>query len=192
LAQDIQVGGGVDTGRTVIDNCFVVNSPQQLLNCRVVIPFKALTQVKVFGSSPLPGHFMVSATFKNYGGSDFTADYQARNVEVAPALGRDLAACGSRTGAACAATVTVPLIAPMTQFLDRITMIDLRLSKILRLGSRGRLQAHVDVYNLLNASTLIGANNNYGSLWQHPFSPSGTVDSITPGRMLQFGGELSF
>jgi len=181
----------VDAGRTVIDNCFVVDSPQQLLNCRVVIPFKALTQVKVFGSSPLPGNFTISATFKNYGGADYTADYPARNVEVVPTLGRDLAACGSRTGAACTATITVPLIAPMTQFLDRITMFDLRVSKVLRLG-KARLQANVDVYNVFNASTLIGVNTNYGSLWQHPFSPSGTVDSITPGRMLQFGGELTF
>jgi hypothetical protein len=36
-------------------------------------------------------------------------------------------------------------MAPMTGFLDRITMLDLRLSKILTLGSRRHLQAHVDV-----------------------------------------------
>src|SRR5206468_524565 len=38
LTSQIRAGlvlsGSVDTGRTVEDNCFVVDSPQQLLNCR--------------------------------------------------------------------------------------------------------------------------------------------------------------
>src|SRR5262249_33429164 len=36
----IQLGGGLDTGRTVTDSCFVVDSPQQLLYCRNSVPFR--------------------------------------------------------------------------------------------------------------------------------------------------------
>ena len=38
LGARVQFGGGVDTGRTVADVCFTVDSPQALLNCRVVTP----------------------------------------------------------------------------------------------------------------------------------------------------------
>ena len=33
LPNGMMLGGGVDTGRNVTDNCFVVDSPQQLVNC---------------------------------------------------------------------------------------------------------------------------------------------------------------
>ena len=55
LGAGIELGGSVDTGRTVEDNCFVVDSPQQLLNCRIVTPFKSQTQIKVYGSLPVAG-----------------------------------------------------------------------------------------------------------------------------------------
>ncbi len=40
LGDGIVFGAGVDTGRTVTDNCFIVDSPQQLLNCHVVTPLE--------------------------------------------------------------------------------------------------------------------------------------------------------
>ena len=61
----VQFGGGLDTGRTVNDACFVVDSPQELLNCRVVTPFKAQTQLKLFGSYPLPGGIALSGSYQN-------------------------------------------------------------------------------------------------------------------------------
>ena len=190
----VQFGGGVDTGRTVVDRCFVVDSPQELLHCRIVTPFKAQTQVKAFTSYPLPGDFTLSGTFQNLPGAAFQANYPARNVEIAPSLGRDLAACGARTGAACTATAVVPLIAPMTQFLGRRTQLDLRLTKRLRLGPRVRLQAVFDIYNVLNASTILAVNSTYGPAWQRPASDNaiGGVDPILPGRLMQVGGQLSF
>ena len=43
------LGGGFDTGRTVINSCFVIDSPQALLNCNTEIPFKAHHNAKLFG-----------------------------------------------------------------------------------------------------------------------------------------------
>lgn len=190
----IQVGGGVDTGRTVTDRCFVVDSPQELLNCRIITPYKAQTQVKAFWTFPLPLQFSLSGTVQNLPGASFVADYIATNVEISRSLGRDLAACGTRTGAACTATATVPLIKPMTNFLSRRTQVDLRLTKGIQFRSRVRLQAILDLYNVMNASTVLAVNSTYGTAWQRPVSDNaiGGVDPILPGRLIQFGAQLKF
>ena len=186
----IQFGGGVDTGHTVADRCFVVDSPQELLNCRVVTPFRALTQVKWFASYPLPGGFMMSGTFQNVAGPQYLADYPTPNAVIAPSLGRNLAACGTR--AVCTATATVPLIAPQTQFESRRTQIDLRLSKLFRMGPRLRLQANLDVYNALNANAILGLNNTYGTQWRYPVTSIATGAGSLNGRLFQFSGGLTF
>ncbi len=46
LANGMMLGGGVDTGRSVTDNCFVVDSPQQLVNCHQVTGLAGNTQVQ--------------------------------------------------------------------------------------------------------------------------------------------------
>lgn len=177
----------------MIDSCLVVDSPQQLLFCDAVLPFKAQTQVKALASVPLPREFTVSATFQNVSGAPFEANFPVRNVDIAPSLGRDLAACGSRRGAACPVTATVPLVKPMTQFLDRRTQLDLRLSKIVRVGNV-RLRGNVDIYNVLNGSTVLGAIGTYGPNWLKPAGQQNLreVDAILPGRLIHFGGQVSF
>jgi hypothetical protein len=78
-------------------------------------------------------------------------------------------------------------------FLDRRTQLDLRLSKLLNVGPKARLRANVDVYNVLNGSAILGVNNSYGSLWLQPAAQLNLeVDSILPGRLVQFGGQLTF
>ena len=193
LRSGAQFSAGVDTGRTVIDSCFTVDSPQDLLNCHIVTPFKATTQFKLFWSYPvpLPGDIVLSGTLQNLAGPPITADYQAPNSLIAPSLGRDLAAC--RGQAVCVASATVPLIAPMTQFEDRRTQLDMRVSKIFRFAGK-RLTANVDLYNLLNASSILWVNGTYGSTWLRPVgnSAAGAVTAILPARMVQFSGQFSF
>ena len=184
-----QFGGGIDTGRTVTDRCLVVDSPQALLNCRVVTPFSAQTQVKVFGSYALPRGFTVSATFQNVAGTNITANYPAPNSVIAPQLGRNLAACGVQ--AVCNATATVPLIAPMTVFEPRRSQVDLRLSKAISLRG-ARLQANFDIYNLFNDSAVLGINSTYGPNWLLPIVVVSGTESILQGRLFQLGGQLTF
>ncbi len=194
LGQGIQFGGGVDTGRTVTDNCFVVDSPQQLLNCRVVTPFKGQTQLKLYGSYPLPGDFVVGAIFQNMSGPDIQADYTASTTEIAPSLGRNLASCGTRTP--CTATVTVPLILPGTMFEDRITRLDLRLTKRVELPRQLRLLANVDVYNALNSSSIMQlAAGTAGSQGRggYTYGPRWLLPTlIMEARIVQFSAQLTF
>jgi hypothetical protein len=178
LPSGLRIGGGLDTGRTVNDNCFTVDSPQQLLYCRVVTPYKAQTQLKLFASLPLPGAFSVSGVFQNLPGPQILANYPAPNSVVQPSLGRDLSA-GTR------ATATVPLVEPQTMFEGRQTQLDLRLTKLLRTGRGMRLQANLDVYNVLNANSILAINNTFGGQWRRP-------TSILDARLVQVGGQLTF
>jgi hypothetical protein len=184
LGSGIVVGASLDTGRVVEDQCFVVDSPQQLLNCGVVTPFTAQTRIKMHGTYPLPGRFIVSGIFESLPGIAYEANYQASNAEIAPVLGRNLAACGTR--AVCTSTVTVPLIPPQTQFEPRRSLLDLRLSRVFSIGPRRRLRANLDVYNVLNDGSILTINNNYGPEWR---MPSG---AILVARTIQIGGQLIF
>ena len=84
-------------------------------------------QFKAFFTYPFPHDIIVSAIWQNISGPTITASYTATNAQIAPSLGRNLAAC--RGAAVCTSTATVPLIAPQTMFDGRLTRLDLRLAK---------------------------------------------------------------
>jgi hypothetical protein len=176
-----RIGGGVDTGWSLRDNCFVVDSPQQLVNCHLVTPFTAQTQLKLNGSYPLPGNFVVAGTFQNLSGPDYQANYPATTAEVKPSLGRDLAG-GVRTLTGSAA---LPLIKPNTLFEPRVTRLDLRVTKIVKMGPRRRLQINLDAYNALNSSGILAVNNTFDARWRQP-------TSILDPRLFQFSGSYTF
>lgn len=176
FSSGMRLGGGVDTGKTVNDSCFIVDSPQDLLNCRQITPFGPQTQVKVFGSYPFPADVLVSAVFQNVGGPQVTAAYNATSAEVAPSLGRPLAG-GVRT-------VSVPLVRPGDLFEPRRTQLDIRVTKGLRFGST-RVTANVDVYNLFNASNTITLVQTFGAQWRRP-------TSLMDGRIVQLSGQVTF
>ncbi len=183
FSSGMRLGGGLDTGRSVTDNCFAVDSPQQLLNCHVVQPFAGQTQLKLNGSYPLPAGFVVSGVYQNVSGPQITAAYAASNAEIAPTLGRNLAACGTRTP--CTATATVPLIEPGTLREPRVTRLDLRITKIIDLSSRMRLQGNLDIYNALNSSSILTIGTAYGSRWRQP-------TAIVDPRIFQLSAQITF
>ncbi|NOT26134.1 MAG: TonB-dependent receptor [Acidobacteria bacterium] len=169
-------GGGVDTGRTVTDACFVVDSPQQQLNCKVSPPFAAQTQIKLNGSYPLPGDFFVSAVYQNLPGTMYAAEFAASNALIQPSLGRQLSS---------GTTAVVPLLPPQTEFEDRVTRLDFRMAKSIRFGQRYRLQGNIDFYNAFNASSILAITNAYGARWRLP-------TLILEPRILQFSAQLTF
>ena len=178
-----RLAGGVDFGRTLTDNCFIVNSPQDLLNCRNVRSWGANTQVKFNGNLTLPADFLLSGLIQSLPGSNITASWAAPNSVIAPSLGRNVAACGTRTP--CTSTATVPLVAPNVLFNPRVYRLDLRVGKSLQVSSSKRLQVNMDVFNVMNSSYVLGQSNTFGNTWQRP---SQTMD----GRMFQFSGNFTF
>ena len=129
-----------------------------------------LPQVKLIGSYPLPWEFRVSGTYQTLvldpitnGTSNlgFIANYVATNAVVAPSLGRPLSA---------AANVTINLLGPessTTSGRTRSTCGSRGRSDI----GRSRLQANIDLYNVLNANFVATRNGNYGTngaTWLRP------------------------
>jgi hypothetical protein len=183
--------GGLNVGRTETNNCEVVlGRPQvQFLGpsgvgttepltapfCDVKTPW--LMQLKLSSTFGLPYGFRTGVTYQNIPGIPIFATYVATNAQIKPSLGRDLAA-GPR------GTVTVDLIAPQTMFEDRITQLDIRFSRVIRLQGQ-RIEAQFDIYNALNASPILSINTRFGPSWLTP-------TEILAGRLLKFGVQYDF
>ena len=179
IGSRLDVGGGVDTGRSLTERCFVVDSPQELRDCKMVTPFSAQTQVKLHGSYRLPAEVFLSAVFQNMSGPEIDASYSATNAEIVPTLGRNL------SGNARTAPVAANLIPLGTAFEGRITRLDLRVSKRVSISKRLRADGYVDAYNIMNGSAILTGTNVYGPRWLLP-------TTIVEGRLVQFGANISF
>jgi hypothetical protein len=184
----ILVAGGMSAGNTVTDNCFVVNSPQELRHCRIAIPWEGQQQFKASVIYPLPfWNLRTSAVYQNLSGVPILAtNYVVTNAQVAPSLGRNLAVCG--TAATCNGTVTLSnLIEPNADYEGRLQQLDVRMSKLFRLAG-STLTGNFDIYNVLNANPILNRNNTYtptGTSWGRP-------TDVLAGRLFKFGVQLSF
>jgi hypothetical protein len=200
LPRGATIQGGVNIGRELVDMCDVlakVDAPRvsaslstpgavafpasglaspSVLFCRVTPPFQP--DVKLAGSYPLPWwDLQASATFQSSAGIPILATQVLTNAQVAPSLGRPLAAGPN-------ATTTVQLISPETLYADRLYQTDLRVMKSVRVR-QARIRAMLDLYNLFNASTVLSHNNVYGPTWLRPFD-------ILQGRLVKFGVQMDF
>jgi hypothetical protein len=194
--------GGVNIGREVTDLCDVIAKvdlpaailpfftsglPTSLISslsglpspstmfCRVAPPF--LTELKLSGSYPLVWGLQVSATIQSIPGTQIVATSVVPSSQIAPSLGRDLAA-------GAAGTATVQLVEPGSMYGDRLNQVDFRVTKSVRLN-RTNIRAMVDLYNLFNVSPVLNLNQRYGPAWQQPFI-------ILPGRFAKFGVQVDF
>ena len=76
------------------------------------------------------------------------------------------------------------MVEPNTLFEDRLSQLDLRLTKTLPLAGK-RLQAMFDVYNIFNANTILSRVNTLGPTYGRP-------TNILAGRLFKFGAQLDF
>jgi hypothetical protein len=177
VSDRLYVSGGVSDGRTLNENCAVVDSPQQLLHCKTSTGWQPIGRLS--GSYTLPWwDVALGAVFQSNPGAQITAAWAVSSDRIAPSLGRNLAA-GAR------ATATVPLISPGTRYNDRLNQLDLRLSKKLSLGGARKLEVMADLYNALNANPVLTQNNTFGPEWQRPLS-------ILLARFAKFGAQFTF
>jgi hypothetical protein len=189
LPRGVILSGGASIGRVETNYCFVTSSPQGtglppsqgattaagLLYCNVKPPFQP--NVKAIGVYPLKWGVSVAGTFQSVPGPMITAASTYTSAQIAPSLGRNLA-----TGANGIATVQ--LIKPGTMYDERLYQLDLRVSKGFRMA-RARLQANIDLYNALNAGSVLTINTTYGGNWLRP-------TSVLQGRLLKFGAQVDF
>ncbi len=201
FSQGGQFSGGLSTGRTVTETCDFNGLPQVqplLIQgvaasttvvtprlpgfCHVSRPWAAATQVKFLAVYPLPWKLQASAIYQDIPGVPIAASRSYNNSEILPSLGRNLAQC--RGAATCTANVTLDLIPPNTVFEDRLQQVDLRFSRMFRMGNI-KVRGNVDVYNVLNASAILNVTTRYGSQWLQPIQ-------IMGGRLFKFSSQLDF
>ena len=79
----------------------------------------------------------------------------------------------------------MPLVAPGTEFLDRINQFDLSFAKWFGLGGSRRLQGQLDIFNVFNANPILGVQSvNYGTgAYNQP-------NGILNGRTMRVGLQL--
>ncbi len=172
------ISGGMNIGSTAIKTCNVFDSPQVLLNCDSTTPWQP--NFKFLAVYPLPWWgFQTSVTYQRLPGPEITAAYAVPNAQIVPSLGRNLSA-------GAGGTVTVPLVKPGTMYAAGTQQVDFRLTKIFRVQESGRIQASVDVINLLNEAGIPSINSNYGSRWQFAF-----LQPQAP-RAVKFSAQVDF
>jgi hypothetical protein len=198
LGRGSYVQAGVSTGYTVTDTCYANDQPQLLPQnqaaatprtsayCRVDRPWSGSTQFKAAVVMPLWWDFQASANYQNIAPTSTAADAAISNVAIAPSLGRDLAACGARTGAACTSQVVANIVLTGTNYLEpRLQQLDLRFSRSFRLARGLRIQPAVDFYNVLNSSQVLGVTTRLGPAYNFP-------SSIIDPRLVKFGVNVDF
>ena len=190
------VSGGLNIGRQIFDNCDVrltrpnvgqaLNTAAVFLNttnfndwplttafCNGARPWDK--QLKFQGMFTLGWGLQTSATYQNLPGIAIFSTMTASAAQVAPYLGRIPSSGG---------TTRIELIEPYTQFEDRITQLDWRLSKVFRMGTT-RVEPILDVYNVLNSSSILTINTTYGPTWLRP-------TEVLLGRAVKIGAQIIF
>src|SRR6185295_6950189 len=113
------------------DRCFVVDSPQELYQCKIDPPYRP--QFKFAGVYPTPWWgIQLSANFQSIPGAAIAATYNATTEEIAKTLGRPLS--GNAT------SVPIALIPFNAEFEGRIAQLDSRISKRFKVG-KGHFEA---------------------------------------------------
>jgi len=170
--------GGVTTERTATNDCdgpystSSFSNPDNLRFCQKTPPFRALYKASAGVTVPLD--IQVSGSVQAVPGGDVQANFTYNSAYAGITL----------TGAN---TRTVNLLAPNTLFLDYQTQVDARLSRAFRIGGK-RLQGYMDIFNILNASTVVSVNQTYATTnnqWLKPLV-------VMQARRFQFGGRLDF
>ena len=183
LAGGLLVQGGVSAGKTMTDNCDIIDDVPEALQaavaaapagiqplvtaattgaawtpkqyCHQETPF--LAQYKALAAYTLPYGVRLSGTFQSLPGPQIAANtIYAGSV---PSLGRPFTL----------GQANVNLVTPGALFGDRLNQFDLRFTKIVSVG-RGRVDLNVDLYNAFNSDAILVQNNTFGAAWQRPIT----------------------
>ena len=185
------IQGGVSAGRERTNFCEVIGSAEigsnaatsagdvgttsvstfpSLNYCESKPPFQP--DFKAIVSYPLPYGLNVSAVLQNRVGPQMLADFVYGSADTD--LGRPL-----NLGSAA-----LHLIQPGEEWGDRVSQVDVRVSKNMNVGN-GRVQVNAAFYNLLNTNATLSWTTRFGPNWLTP-------TRIMQGRMFKVGAQLDF
>ena len=181
MRNGIQFQAGAATGQRVTDYCEIRGLlPEQSTGFSTASEVAAYSPVNPYchvepgvttrltsaGTYLVPKvDVMVSATFQSSPAEPLQANWTIPTLTVAQWLGRPLAGG--------AQNITVNLLAPDERRGPRVNQLDLRVGKVLRFGQQ-RATVSVDMFNALNADTVLTYNQNFspgpGGAWLVPTS----------------------
>jgi hypothetical protein len=189
LRKGITFSGGVTAGRTMTDNCEIISRlPEVATVAGAAVPIEYChnetglqPQYKMIGSYTLPGDVRVSGNFQSLPGPGVQAGVIYTGAQLAPAIGRPFSAGAN-------GQKTVNVYDPNTVYSDRLNQLDVRFSKIFKVG-RSSLDANFDVYNSFNSDAILALTTSYsgvnGGTWLRP-------TTIIQGRIIKLGVRWDF
>ena len=186
--------GGTSTGQNVADHCEIrqnlpelnvgigaglVGSTVSMTSPYCHVAYGVLTQLRGLSTYTVPKiDVQLSGVFQSKPGALLSANYAVPANVIAQQLGRPVA--GNP------ANVTINLLEPGSQYGNRLNQLDVRVGKIIRLGST-RTVVGVDLYNVLNASTILTYNNTFvpNDTWLQPVT-------VLTARMARISAEFTW
>jgi len=126
------------------------DDPNTYLYCdQSVVGMPYRHSFKLAGAYTMPYEVQISASFQSFAGNPLTVTWTpAASVFPLPA---------GRTQ-----SVTVPLIPPGTEYLDRLNQLDMSFRKLFTV--RGvQLNGSLDVFNIFNSNVVLNQNQAYGA-----------------------------
>jgi Carboxypeptidase regulatory-like domain len=131
------------------------------------VPFTS--DVKFAGSYPVVWGVQIGASLQSYAGLPLMVNW-AVPANIFP---------GGRTQ-----SVTVNLIPPGSQYLDRWNQLDLSFRKVFTIG-RYRIDGALDMFNALNSNVVLSQNQNFGPSLGQPLA-------VLQGRLLRISSQIKF
>jgi hypothetical protein len=180
LTNGLEVRFGMDTGRTLTDNCQILAALPAIAPtnpfCHEVTPY--LTQWRGFATYSAHWGILLSADLQLNPGLPVAAVRNVPSSQAALSLGRPLSGGAS--------TVSVNFIDPALHYSADINQLDLRAAKVLKWKSH-RFQVGLDLYNALNTGVPTNINTNYvpNGAWLTP-------TQILPARFIKFSTQVDF
>jgi hypothetical protein len=196
--------GGVSVGKTMTDNCDIVDDVPEALQFPIALPagiqpslgynptFSGgvwtprgfchqespfLTQLKASGSYELPWWGIRAAgTLQSLPGPLVIANniYNNTNRTATTTLGRPFTL----------GQANINVIDPGSFYGDRLNQIDLRATKIINVG-RGRVDLNVDFFNAFNSDAVIQELTTFSPVWRLPLT-------VIQPRFVKFSARWDF
>ena len=209
LPNGTNIFGGWTMERNLLTRCDTRDDPNELLFCDPTgaygpdsyggydVPW--LNEFKLSGTLPLPGGFTFSGSLQSYNPRELHVGGGTGQSAGGLNGGGELEGSLTRTGnvrwqvpkndmyypegVPRTNTITIPLMAPGSAFLDRLNQVDISIRKVFEMANGMRFDVQADVYNIINAGPIIEGTNFFGG-------SMGNVTRTVQGRFLQLATNI--